>query len=505
VTALIRRSRLGSGDLSEAGVVLLALASAFGAWRSWSLPLWPTVAVVALALVIRRPLLLVVGVGLLASALGARSWAGDRPMAAGPFEARGTLVTDPQRTSGAVHAEVRARGHHVDVWARGQAGAVLAARAAGESVDVRGAATPRPAGDDWAARRHLVGRVDADQLTVAGRGDLITQAANAVRRGLLRGAEMLPPERRALFAGFVLGDDREQSAVITDDFRGAGLSHLLVVSGENVAFVIAVAAPALRRLGPRWRWIATVAALAFFALITRFEPSVLRATFMAVLSITAWSLGRPASGVRLLALAVTLVLLVDPLLVGVLGFQLSVAASAGIVVLARPLAEHLPLPRLLALPLGVTLAAQVAVGPLLVARAGSLPVASVPANLLAEPAAALIMAWGMTAGLVAGWLPAGLAALVHRPTDVLLWWVEGVARHGVSVAARPDHRPPAGRAHRSRCPGRAGGTPRVANPRPSRLDLDGRAGFGAGDRRCRFGAAAVRPGRRRHGLAVIGR
>ncbi len=422
-----------SRQLSDVGVVLLAVAAAIGAWRSWPLPLGPAVVVAAVALLIRRPVLLIIGVGLLASALGARSWAGDRPMAAGPFAARGTLVTDPQRTAGAVHAEVRAHGHHVDVWARGRAGATLAQRAAGESIDISGAATPRPPGDDWAARRHLVGRVDVDRLTMVGRGDLITRAANTVRRSLLRGATVMAPGRRALFAGFVLGDARDQSAVIAQDFRGAGLSHLLVVSGENVAFVIAVVAPALRRLGPRSRWLFTVVLLAFFALITRFEPSVLRATFMAALAVTAWSLGRPSSGVRLLGLAVTAVLLIDPLLVGVFGFQLSVAASAGIVVLARPLAQHLPLPRLVALPLAVTLAAQVAVAPLVMTRAGGLPVASVPANLLAEPAAALIMAWGMTAGLLAGWLPSGLAGVVHAPTDLLLRWVELVARQGSAL------------------------------------------------------------------------
>jgi hypothetical protein len=126
--------RRPTGEMGETGVVFLAVAAALGAWWSWPLPLWPVLVVVAVALVARRPLLLIVGVGLLASALGARSWAGDRPMAAGRFEARGSLVTDPQRSLGAVHAEVRAGGHHVDVWARGRAGAVLGQRAAGESI-----------------------------------------------------------------------------------------------------------------------------------------------------------------------------------------------------------------------------------------------------------------------------------------------------------------------------------------------------------------------------------
>ena len=92
--------------------------------------------------------------------------------------------------------------------------------------------------------------------------------------------------------------------------------------------------------------MATLAVVGLFGVVTRFEPSVLRATVMAAIAVTAWMLGRPVSGLRTLALAVTALVLVDPMLVGVLGFQLSVAASAGILVLARPLADHLPGPRL---------------------------------------------------------------------------------------------------------------------------------------------------------------
>ncbi len=96
----------------------------------------------------------------------------------------------------------------------------------------------------------------------------------------------------------------------------------------------------------------------------------------------------------MLALAVAGLVLIDPLLVHSLGFRLSVAASAGILLLARPLADALPLPGWLARPLGVTLAAQGAVAPLLVPVFGGMPVAAVPANLVAEPVAGLVMMWG---------------------------------------------------------------------------------------------------------------
>ena len=53
---------------------------------------------------------------------------------------------------------------------------------------------------------------------------------------------------RSLYTGLVIGDDREQPADLADAFRGAGLTHLLAVSGQNVAFALALAGPLLRRL-----------------------------------------------------------------------------------------------------------------------------------------------------------------------------------------------------------------------------------------------------------------
>ncbi len=252
--------------------------------------------------------------------------------------------------------------------------------------------------------------------------------ANGLRRHLADGAEPLGDDRRALFTGMVIGDDREQPGEVADDFRAAGLTHLLAVSGQNVAFVLALCRPLLRRLRLGPRWAATLALLTFFALLTRFEPSVLRATAMAAVVCTADAVGRPASRIRVLALAVAGLVLVDPLLVGALGFQLSVGATLGIGLLARPLADRLPGPRLLAEALAVCIAAQIGVAPVLVPTFGGLPVAALPANLLAVPAAGPVLAWGLTAGLAAGVLGPPFDGLLHAPTSLLLAWVAGVAR-----------------------------------------------------------------------------
>src|SRR5207237_10896085 len=100
----------------------------------------------------------------------------------------------------------------------------------------------------------------------------------------------------------------------------------------------------------------------------------------------------------------------------------------GIALLARPIADALPGPRLLAEPLGVTMAAQLGVAPVLVPVFGGVPVASLPANLLAVPAAGPVMMWGIAAGLPAGVVGGVVARAVCLPTGVLIGWVAGVAR-----------------------------------------------------------------------------
>ena len=377
-----------------------------------------------------RPELLVLAAALAAVALAHRSVDGlTAPLATGPVTAEVTLVGDPVPDGhGGASADVRLHGRRLAARARGAAAATLDDRLAGERVTV--VATVRPPGipERRARYRHLAGRLDVETVVGCRTGDPVSRAANGLRRTLAGGAESLPARQRSLLAGITLGDDRAQPADMTDAFRAAGLSHLLAVSGQNVAFALVIAAPLLSRLrfGPRLAM--TLAVLSGFALLTRAEPSVLRATAMASMAAVGTAIGRPASTLRALALGVAAIVLIDPLLVTSLGFQLSVAGAAGIVVGAGPLAGLLPGPRWLAAALSVTLAAQAAVAPLLVAVFGPVPVAAIPANLLAVPAAGPIMVWGLTAGLVAGVFGGTVATVIHLPTRILLAWVDGVAR-----------------------------------------------------------------------------
>jgi competence protein ComEC len=383
----------------------------------------------------RRLVVLLPAVLVLASFLSAAAWAGLEPMPEQSFDGRVTLVADPvERRGGQVRVDVRLPdGSRVEAVAADGAAGLLGTRAAGERVDLAGTLEAPPEDAPWLVPRHVRGRLQVEQVSGWTAGNPVTRLANGLRRTLGHGARVLPDDHAALFAGLVVGDDRDQSAEDADAFRGAGLGHLLAVSGQNVAFVLVAMRPLVERLVGRPRVVVVLLALAGFACVTRAEPSVLRAVAMAGIATLAAAAGRRATGVQLLALAVAVLVLVDPLLVHALGFRLSVAASAGILLLAPTLRNHLPGPVLLAEVVAVTVAAQVAVAPLVVPAFGGLPVASLPANVLAAPAAGPVTAWGLTGGLLAGVLPDAAARLLHLPTRVLLGWIDAVAHLAVRL------------------------------------------------------------------------
>ncbi len=418
-------------------MVFLALAAFLGALVPVGAPLWLPVAGVILAFGLRSPALLLVATALLTSTLATRSWAGLAGDRAGPVEGTATVVTDPERRGPATRAVLRIDGMRTVATGYGPAGAQLSRRHAGDVVALRGVLGRYGGPDERRAALHVGHRLTLHQLEMRRPGGPLWRSANAVRETIADGAASLGDERRALLTGLVYGDDRAQSPGTEVDFRLAGLTHLLAVSGQNVAYALTVLRPLIERASRRGRWVATIGALVLFATITRYEPSVLRATVMAGLAVSARLVGREASGGRLLALAVTLLLVVDPLLAETIAFRLSVAASAGIVWLQPRIVPGLRGPPWLRETAGVTIAAQLAVAPILVTTFGPVSVMSVPANVVAGPLAGALMGWGMTAGLVAGLVPRPVASVLHLPTWAMLAALEQVATQAAAMPLAP--------------------------------------------------------------------
>ena len=329
---------------------------------------------------------------------------------------RATLVDDPDgnRFSSSVLVRVdhvahggsddRAGGRRrLFVRASGDAGPRLQLLSAGEGVTLRGWLEPLTGFDTRWKWQHAAGTLHATELLDARRARApLDRLANTARRAVLRGSDSLQPVDRALLAGFLLGDTRGVPDDVTEQFRASGLSHLVAVSGENVAFVLALCAPLLRRLGLFGRLVGGLGVLVLFGTMTRWEPSVLRAIAMTSIALLAGYLGRPTAGLRVLALAATALLVADPFLLHSVGFLLSCGASLGIAVLARPITARLRGPQWVREVLGVTAAAQIGVAPVLIPVFGSMPLVSLPANLVAVPLAAPLTMWGLASGVVGG-------------------------------------------------------------------------------------------------------
>jgi len=408
--------------------LLLAAAAGVGAMHPASGYLWVGVGLSVVAALSRWPVMACLAVALLASGLAQRSIDGLDELEPGAVAADVTLLSDPAPHFGGVRVDVRWGRRHLEAQARGISADVLRDRLAGEVITLRGTVRPVDPARPWLVARHISGELTVLRVDASQPGNLPSRVANRLRRLLVEGAAGLNERDRSLYTGLVIGDDREQPADLADDFRGAGLTHLLAVSGQNVAFALAMVGPLLRRLRLWPRLLVTLLVIALFGVMTRFEPSVLRASAMAALAATLAMPGRPVSRLQVIGLAVTGLLLIDPLLVRSAGFQLSVSAALGIVVLAPRVASALPGPAAVREALGVTLAAQLGVAPVLLATFGPIPVASLPANLLCVPVAGLVMVWGLTGGLVAGLVGAPLAAGLHWPTRVALAWLELVAQ-----------------------------------------------------------------------------
>ncbi len=328
--------------MSDLAVVLLAVVVVLGAALGRAVPIWIGMAGTASALVLRRPLLLVVSCGLLASGLAARAADGAHPLAAARYAGWVTLLGDPAPAPGGVKVVARLGRHHVELWAHGADARAIDDLLAGERVAVRGVVRPVPeTSRERDAHRHVVARLTVDGVIatapaspVQSRGQL---GAPHARHGS-RGVAAHGLEASSSGSWWEIGET--STTPPTARFEAAGLTHLLAVSGENVAFVLAAAGPLLRRFRLHGRAAAALVVIAFFATVTRFEPSVLRASAMAGLAAVAQATGRPASGLRLLALATAGLVLVDPFLVWSIGFRLSVGASLGILLLAGPITRR---------------------------------------------------------------------------------------------------------------------------------------------------------------------
>ena len=288
----------------------------------------------------------------------------------------------------------------------------------GDRVTVSGTVRPPPDGPgfgDYLRRAGIAGTVTArtlDRAPAPGGPAAWLEGRRRDAGEIL--ASVLPAPQAGLAAGILVGLRDQVDRDVAAAFTAAGLTHIVAISGWNIAVVSGVLSTLLRRIARRRRSVATLAVIAAYTLAAGAGASVVRAAAMAGAVLGARELGRPGTAASALGLAVVAMLAVDPAVVGDAGFQLSVAATAGLLAWGTPLTgwfhervsgdgARFAAPGWLIDSLAVSLAAQAATLPLVLLDFGRISLVAPAANLVAAPLVVPVMA-ASAAALAAGWI-----------------------------------------------------------------------------------------------------
>ncbi|MBN1824562.1 MAG: DNA internalization-related competence protein ComEC/Rec2 [Endomicrobiales bacterium] len=229
------------------------------------------------------------------------------------------------------------------------------------------------------------------------------RAAYALRKSITSVLKKHVPEKEAeIVVPMVVGDDSEISETVKKSFTDSGLMHILVVSGLNVGYCAVIFFFLFRAFGLPRQWASALSLpfIGLYVLVAGANPPVLRAGVMAFFVIISLSLKREPLIYQSLSLAALFIMIFDPQALFMASFQLSFAATVGIVYfyprLAKPFA-NLPFiaRRFLVDVIAVSLSAQLAVLPFIAFYFNKISLAGLISNLIAVPFAGLVTASGL--------------------------------------------------------------------------------------------------------------
>ena len=288
---------------------------------------------------------------------------------------------------------------------------------------------------DYLARQGIYSWIDRAQVTVLARnqGNPFLHYLYAFKRYARSTiASLLPEPQAALLTGILLGIDTGIPRDLMDDFSATGTTHIIAISGFNLTIIASILAGLARRLFGRRRafWVAA-AGVALYTVLVGASAAVVRAALMGGLYLWAQYLGRESSAPVSLGAAAIVMTAWNPNTLWDVGFQLSFAATLGLMLYTEPLERSFErvLGRLasaeraerivgsISETLVTTLAAQITTLPVLLFHFGQLSVVTLLSNSLILPVQPLLMVSGGIATLL---------GLVFRPLGQVAGWVAWV-------------------------------------------------------------------------------
>ncbi len=303
----------------------------------------------------------------------------------------------------------------------------------GDQVELRGALATPEAGETFSYRAYLAYRGVYSLMPLASARLLRPAQGFSLRRGLYRIQaaalalcyRLYPDPEASLVSGVLLGADRGLPPRVSQDFQASGISHILAISGFNITILAGVFMKIAEKSLGGWRGaLAAGLGVAAYTLMTGAEASAVRAAWMGGLSLLAAQIGRRQDGLNSLGIVAGVMAWIEPDVLWDVGFQLSFAATLGLVILGGPMGDlarawlQARLPAAAAALLGtwlaeyvaLTLAAQVMTLPLMVVYFQRLSLVALLANLFVLPAQPALMIWsGVSVALGAAWQPLGQA------------------------------------------------------------------------------------------------
>ena len=274
---------------------------------------------------------------------------------------------------------------------------------------------------DYLARRRILSILsyaDVHHLESGAGNPLRTLLYQLSDRGYAALQQLFPSPESDLLAGILLGRDQGLSQDLQDAFRSTGTTHIIAISGFNIAILAGLFSSVFTRLfGRKWGAVSAVLGIAAFTVLVGGEAAVVRAALMGGLGVLGGMFGRRQNGLNSLGLVVLLMALLNPNLPWDVGFQLSALATLGLILYGQPLEEwfvRLASRRMsedqanrLVGPVSdfflFTLAAQAMTMPIIAYHFGGLSWITLIANPLILPAQPLVLILGglaMLAGIV---------------------------------------------------------------------------------------------------------
>jgi len=319
----------------------------------------------------------------------------------------------------------------------------------GDKIKLTGKPVTPPENEDFSYKDYLARQKIYTYLTYPkarriewGAGSLILKAIYSLREtAYQRINAFLPQPEASLLAGILLGIESDIPDAVEAAFQETGTTHIIAISGFNISILAGLFIVFTGRIfSRRWAPLAAAVGITAYTLLVGAQPPVVRAAIMGGLALFGQHIGRRQSGVNTLGFTAAVMALFNPLIPWDAGFQLSFAATLGLVLYADPLQEWFTkqAQRLfseetagrIAGPVSeyllFTLAAQVTTLPIIAYHFERVSLSSMLANPLILPPQPLVMILGGIAVLVGLVLPPVGQALAYLSWPLLAYTIRMV-------------------------------------------------------------------------------